>query len=162
MATILGLDCKLYRGTAGSTANTEMKNVTNVTLNLEKGEADVTTRAAEGWKMFAATLKEASIEFEMLYDPEDADFQAMQAAYFGNTAVAIFVSDGSGSGLDCDAVLTNFSEDQGLEEAVKVNVTLKPTNIGGANGRAPQWVIAGSGSGSGGSGSGGSGSGSGN
>jgi len=146
MATKLGLDCKLFRGTAGQTAATEMKNVTNVTLSLEKGEADITTRAASGWKMSAATLKEASIEFEMLYDTGDADFQAVQTAFFGNTALAIFVSDGSGGGLDCDAVVTNFSIDQSLEEAVKVSVTLKPTNIGGNTGRAPAWTSGSSGS----------------
>jgi len=140
MATILGLDCKLYRGAAGATAATEMKNVTNVQLSLETGEADITTRAAQGWKMSAATLKEASIEFEMLYDPGDADFQAVQSAFFNHTALAIFVSDGSGGGLDCDCVVTNFSIDQSLEEAVKVSVTLKPTNIGGSSGRAPAWT----------------------
>ena len=152
MATKLGLDCKLYRGTAGQTADVEMKNVTNVQLSLETGEADITTRAAAGWKMSVATLKEASIEFEMLYDPADADFQAVQSAFFGNSALAIFVSDGSGGGLDCDVVVTNFSVDQSLEEAVKVNVTLKPTNIGGTAGRAPVWTT-GSGGNSGSSGS---------
>lgn len=140
MGTRLGLQCKLYRGTAGTTAAVEMKNVTNVTLNLEKGEADITTRAANGWKMSAATLKEASIEFEMVYDTADSDFQAVQGAFLNDTALAIFVSDGEGSGLDCDCVVTNFSVDQSLEEAVKVNVTMKPTNIGGESGRAPAWV----------------------
>lgn len=144
MGTKLGLECKLYRGAAGATANTEMTNVTNVSLSLEKGEADITTRAADGWKMSAATLKEASIEFEMLYDPQDADFLAIQSAYFGNTALAFFISDGSGGGLDCDCVITNFSIDQSLEEAVKVSVTLKPTNIGGQSGRAPAWKTGGS------------------
>ena len=90
--------------------------------------------------MSAATLKEASIEFEMRYDPGDADFQAVQNAFFSNTPLAIFVSDGSGGGLDCDCVVTNFSIDQSLEEAVKVSVTLKPTNIGGSSGRAPAWT----------------------
>lgn len=146
MATTLGLDCKLYRGNAGGKATTEMKNVTNVTVSLESGEADITTRAAEGWKMSAATLKEASVEFEMLYDPEDEDFQEVQKAYFENTPLAIFVGDGATqeSGLDCDAVVTNFSVDQSLEEAVKVSVTMKPTNIGGERGRAPKWTSNGS------------------
>lgn len=34
-------------------------------LNLEKGEADVTTRANNGWRATKGTLKEGSIEFEM-------------------------------------------------------------------------------------------------
>ena len=38
MAYKLGLDAKIFHGTAGTKASTEMKNVTDVTLNLETGE----------------------------------------------------------------------------------------------------------------------------
>ena len=56
MAYKLGLDAKFFHGAAGATANSEMKNCKDVTLNLETGEADITTRAAEGWRITAATL----------------------------------------------------------------------------------------------------------
>ena len=138
----LGLDCKLFRGTAGTTAATEMKNVKNVTLNLEKAEADITTRAASGWRVYAGTLKEASIEFEMLYDTEDADFTAILNAFLEGTALSMFVSDGSGNGLDCDVVITNCGQDQQLEEGVNVNVTARPTVTGGETSRAPKWTTA--------------------
>ena len=136
MAIVLGLDAKLLRGTAGATAATEVKNVKDLTLNLESGEADVTTRATKGWKASVATLKEASLEFGILYDTEDADFAAFQAAYFGNTPIALFVTDGNGSGLDADWSITGFSMEQNLEEAVTVSVTAKPT----ASTRAPVWT----------------------
>ncbi|MGE4300670.1 MAG: phage tail tube protein [Victivallaceae bacterium] len=136
MAIVLGLDAKLLRGTAGATGTTEVKNVKDLTLNLESGEADVTTRATQGWKASVATLKEASLEFGILYDTEDADFTAFQAAYFGNTPIALFVTDGNGSGLDADWSITGFSMEQNLEEAVTVSVTAKPT----ASTRAPVWT----------------------
>jgi len=136
MAIVLGLDAKLMRGTAGATAATEVKNVKDLTLNLESGEADVTTRATEGWKASVATLKEASLEFGILYDTEDADFTAFQTAYFSNTPMALFVTDGNGSGLDADWSITGFSMEQNLEEAVTVSVTAKPT----ASTRAPAWT----------------------
>ena len=66
MAIVLGLNAKLLRGAAGSQANIEVKNVKDLTLNLESGEADVTTRATGGWRASAATLKEASLEFGIL------------------------------------------------------------------------------------------------
>lgn len=135
MAIVLGLDAKLLRGAAGSTAATEVTNVKDLTLNLESGDADVTTRATKGWKATVATLKEASLEFSMLYDTENADFTAFQAAYFGNTPIALFVTDGNGSGLDADWSITGFSMEQNLEEAVTVSVTAKPT----ASTRAPMW-----------------------
>ena len=50
MAYKLGLDAQLFHGAAGSTATSEMKNCKDVTLNPETGEADITTRAAEGWR----------------------------------------------------------------------------------------------------------------
>ena len=70
MAIVLGLDAVLMRGTAGSKGTTEVKNVKDLTLNLESGEADVTTRATAGWRASVATLKEASLEFSILYDTE--------------------------------------------------------------------------------------------
>ena len=138
MAIVLGLDAKLFRGTAGSRATTEVTNVKDLTLNLESGEADVTTRATRGWKASVATLKEASLEFSILYDPSDADFAAFQTAYFSNTPLALFVSDGQDTahGLDADFSITAFSMEQPLEEAISVSVTAKPT----ASTRAPQWV----------------------
>jgi predicted secreted protein len=135
MAIVLGLDAKLLRGTAGATAATEVTNVKDLSLNLESGEADVTTRATVGWKASVATLKEASLEFGMLYDTEDADFTAFQEAYFSNTPLALFVTDGAGGGLDADWSITGFSMEQNLEEAVTVSVTAKPT----ASTRAPAW-----------------------
>lgn len=138
MAIVLGLDAKLYRGTAGQKAATEVKNVKDLTLNLESGEADVTTRATQGWKASAATLKEASLEFSILYDTADADFTAFQSAYFGNTPISLFVSDGGETehGLDADFSITAFTLEQPLEEAVSVSITAKPT----ASTRAPTWA----------------------
>ena len=147
MPAVLGLDAVLYRGSAGTRGSTEVTNVKDLTLNLESGDADVTTRATEGWKASIATLKEASLEFGMLYDTSDSDFNAFQAAYFGNTPLSLFVSDGAGTGLDADFSITGFTINQNLEEAMTVTVKAKPT----ASTRAPQWVTGG-GSGSGGSG----------
>ena len=75
----------------------------------------------------------------MLYDTADADFQAFQTAYFSNTPLALFVSDGAGTGLDADFSITGFSITQNLEEAMTVSVKAKPT----ASTRAPQWVTGG-------------------
>lgn len=142
MANKIGLEAKLLIGDPGATAATELKNVKDVSLNLEKATADITTRAASGWRVKKATLKEASVEFEMNYDAEDAGFTSMISAFLGNSAVAIFVSDGDGKGLDADWDITNFNIEQPLEEAISVSVTAEPTDIGGSSGRAPTWKTA--------------------
>ena len=138
MASKLGLDAKLFRGTAGTQGTIEVTNVKDVSLSLESGEADVTTRKAKGWKLSVATLKEASLEITILYDTEDEDFIAFKEAYFSNTPISLFVTDGdtTAHGLDADFSVTGFTVDQPLEEAVTVKVTAKPT----ASDRAPVWV----------------------
>jgi len=137
MAHVLGMNCKAYYGTAGSTASTELTNVRDVTINLETGEADVTTRGNSGWRATAATLKEGSVEFEMIWqDGGDAGFTAIETAWTNATAIALAFLDGAGgSGLDADFTITNFSRSEPLEDAVKVSVTAKPTY----STRAPSW-----------------------
>ena len=135
MSVILGIDAKLYRGTVGVQASTLMENVKDVGVEVESGEADVTTRKAKGWRLSIATLKTATIDFEMNYDPADADFTALQTAYFSNTPLAFFVSDGLGTGLDADFTILKFSQSQPLEGPISVSVSIKPTD----SNRAPTW-----------------------
>jgi predicted secreted protein len=137
MAIKLGMKGKLYYGPAGSRATSELRNAKDVTLTLEKGEADVTTRGNEGWRATVGTLKEGSVEFEMLWDTADAGFNAIQQAYFNDTPLAFAILDGeNGHGLDADFAVMNFSRTEALEEAMAVSVTIKPTY----STRAPAWV----------------------
>lgn len=134
MGVKLGLDAKLYRntGTQPAPAWNEIKNVKDVTLNLEAGEADVTTRGNNGWRATVATLKDGSVEFEMVWDTDDDDFGAIRDAFLNHTAVEFAVMDGdiatAGSqGLRASCMVTNFSRNEALEEAITVSVTVKPT-----------------------------------
>jgi hypothetical protein len=135
MGVKLGLDAKLYfcvAGIGGTPTWTELTNVKNVTLNLTKGEADVTTRANGGWKATAGTLKEGTIEFEMVWDTADAGFTAIKDAYFANTLIGLAAMDGAvatpgSQGLWADCMITDFTREEPLEEALMVKVTAKPT-----------------------------------
>ena len=139
----LGMEGKLYYN-AGSYATPdwkELKNVKDVTLNLEKGEADVTTRGNAGWRATVGTLKEGSLEFEMVWDTEDEGFAALQAAWFGDTPVEMAVMDGpiaaSGSqGLRATMSVISFSRKEPLEEAMSASLTVKPTYAE----HAPEWM----------------------
>lgn len=145
MAQVLGLNATLFYATAADpTSFTELTNVRNVSLSLETAEADVTTRANNGWRATVPTLKDASIEWEMIYDTEDQGFQDIQAAFFGDDTasskdIVLKVLDGgtatSGKGLVATCRITNFSISQQLEEAVTVSVTAKPTYAVSA----PEW-----------------------
>ena len=138
MAIRLGMQGQLFYGAAGSTAGSEAGNVRSVTINLETGESDVTTRGNDGWVATVATLKNGSLDFEMIWDTDDAFFTSIYNAWNGSTAIALFASDGAGSGLDADFTITNFSRNEELTEAMTISVTAKPTY----STRAPVFVIS--------------------
>lgn len=143
MAVKLGLDAKLYRNTADYASPTwvEVKNVKDLTLNLEASEADVTTRGNAGWRATLAALKDGSIEFEMVWDTADDDFTAIKDAYFGSTGIEFAVMDGDittvgTQGLRALMAITNFSRSEPLEEAISVSVNAKPTY----SANPPEWM----------------------
>ncbi len=143
MAIKLGLECKLYRDDSGTW--NEIGNVRDLTINMEMGVADVTTRGGNGWRQNVATLRDGTVTFQMVYDTADADFTALQTAFLATTAAAreikVAAMDGdiatSGSqGLIAFMNVTNFSMPENLEEAVMVDVTLQPSY----NSTAPAWT----------------------
>jgi hypothetical protein len=146
MAVKLGLDAKLFRNTGSYAAPTwvEVKNVKDLTLTLEAGEADVTTRGNNGWRATVATLKDGSVEFEMVWDSGDADFVAFRDAFLDNEPIELAVMDGpitgagsSGSqGLRASFAVTGFSRNEPLEEAITVPVSIKPTY----SDNPPEWM----------------------
>ncbi|HYD00779.1 MAG TPA: phage tail tube protein [Phycisphaerales bacterium] len=140
MSIKLGMEAKLLfksGGQAGAGAWTALSNAKDVTLNLEAGEADVTTRANNGWRATAATLKEASVEWEMVWNTDDPAFKAIKDAFFSNAKIGLQVLDGTGGqGLQADFSITNFSRNEPLEEAITVSVTAKVTY----SATAPTWI----------------------
>ena len=145
MSVKTGMEAKLYYkvgGVAGAGDWVELTDIKDNTLNLEKGEADVTTRGNNGWKATVGTLKSGSVEFEMVWNPEDAGFAAISDAYFQDQVIGLAILDGAketGTGLVADFAITNFSRKEPLEEAVTVSVTAKPTY----SATAPVWMEAG-------------------
>lgn len=129
---LLGMNAKLYQGAAGTALNalSEMSNVKDVTVTLEAGEADVTTRGNSGWRATATTLRACTIEFEMLWLASDAGFTAMRQAYLNSTKVRLAAltgaKDAAGSeGPMGDFTVSSFSRKESLEEGITVSVTAK-------------------------------------
>ena len=135
MSVKLGDEMKLYYcvdGHGGTPVWTELAIVRDVKLNNSKGEADVSTRAGGGWKATVAALKDAGIEFEVVWDTENAGFQAVMDAYFDDTVIGLAVTDGpideSGTQVfRADCAVLKFDRNEPLENAVTVSVAAKPT-----------------------------------
>lgn len=143
MGALLGLDAVLYRndGTYEAPDLVSVDNCRDLTLNLEKGEADVTTRGNNGWRATLGTLKDGSLEFEMVWDTADANFTAIRSAWFSNTPIEFFVLSASvdapeSEGLRATFAVLSFTKSEPLEEAQTVSVTIKPTY----SAHPPEWV----------------------
>lgn len=133
----LGKDAELYYGVAGSTAGTLLAEVFDVTLNVDKSEADVTTRASAGWRSTRTALREGSIDFSIKAKTSDAGLAAIRTAFQGDTLLAFKCIDASGgSGIDADFSITKYSEKQALEEAVTIDVSIKICT----ENRTPSWI----------------------
>lgn len=140
MATKLGYECKLYRSATLMTAATgaeiegktwiEITNARDVTPDATRDEADITTRANSGWKQTRGTLAEMTLDFEILYNPADANFAALESAFYGNTLIALadfdgnIVTDGS-HGFAANFSITKFTAPEPLADVKKVSVTAK-------------------------------------
>ncbi len=129
---ILGMNAKIYQGAAGAalTALAEMGNVRDVTLTLEAGEADITTRANSGWRATAPTLRECTAEFEMVWQPGDAGFNAVKNAFLTSGTLELAILDqaktvAGAQGPKGSFSITSFSRNEALEEAITVSVTAK-------------------------------------
>lgn len=150
MSKKLGKDAKCYyNATPVTTTPTAgdftllLDNITDLNTNLETGEADVSTRGSGGWRQTLSTLKDGSIEFTMMHDEADVAYQAFRDAWLNGTEIAVAAMSGliatAGSeGLASNFTVTNFSRGEPLEEAMTVNVTIKPSShttwleVGGA------------------------------
>jgi hypothetical protein len=141
MAT-LGLDAKLYLNT-GSYASPSWSEATkcrSVTVSLEKGTADVSVRGNNGWRATQGTLKDITIEFELVVSGADTIFTAIKNAFFNNTNVDMLALDGNvvttgSQGPRAEYQVINFSRNEPLEDALTYSVSLK-AGLGTA---APYW-----------------------
>jgi hypothetical protein len=149
MGVKLGLDARLYMnsGTYASPTWSGLNTVRDLTLNLETGEADVSTRSNQGWRATVSTLKDASLEFELFIDPEDSGFTSVVNAFLQNEPIEFVVVDGPVSGpasigyhgLRATCRIASFSRNEALEEATTASVTAKPTY----SENPPSWMSVG-------------------
>lgn len=129
---VLGMDAVLYRGDAEVALGslTEVSNVKDLTVTLEAGEADVTSRANAGWRATAATLRECGLEWEMVWKPADAGFVAIRDAFLAGTPLELAALDqdravSGAQGPKGTFSITGFTKTEPLEEGQGVAVTAK-------------------------------------
>jgi len=141
----LGMNAKLYINTGntyiapanfGGNTVFEVTNVRDLTLNLSKATADVTTRGNGGWRATVGTLKDGSVSFEMIADPTDTYYEAIRDAWLNETPTQFAVFSGAlttpavnTEGLVAVFSVNEFTRAEPLEGAQITSVTMTPTYI---------------------------------
>lgn len=144
MSIVFGVNCKLYRNDGDyETPDWQLvPGVKDLKLPLAASEADVTTRLNAGYKASEPVMVDTGVEFEMPWDPADADLSEFEDAFFARTALEMLVLDGpletlGSQGLRATMKVFDFSRDESLENAAMVTIKMKPCLA--AN--APSWYV---------------------
>lgn len=147
MGIILGKDGKLLHydpplaSWDNGAAGTAYGNCRDVTLNLEKNLADITTRDGDGWRQQVGVLKDGTVTFQSIWDTADAIFIKLQEAWANDTPICFAVLDTDaigGQGLYAEFSVSNLTRNEPLEEAMTIDVSMVPTR--GDVIITPQWV----------------------
>ena len=122
--------------------------VQDVTTNMTAGVADVSTRCSAGWREQVQTLRDGSPDTTILWQPGNTVFKHLLDAFLSNGTLAmafldsdknpaLLPSDDAITGLYSDFMVTDFTRNEGLEEALTANLTftLAPSAVG-----LPEWV----------------------
>lgn len=135
MTKRMGYEGKLYYGTAGSTASTELTIVRDLSYKFEPDKADVSDRGSITNLMDVAGIS-FSIEFEINNQDSNAFVALARAAAATGGAMAFRTRDKtSGWGVDGDFIVSE-DESQALRDAQRLKFTLDPTD---KEGRIPTW-----------------------
>ena len=93
MALVLGLDAftAVNTGSTETPVWAEVEKIRDETLNLTKALSDVTTRQANGWRQQVGTLKEGSVDLQVLFDNDytDADNLLFRNSFLNNTRLLL-------------------------------------------------------------------------
>lgn len=131
MTIRMGLEGKLYHGTAGTTAATELTITRDVTLVFDLTLADVSTRASIIDQFMAAGVG-FTLDFEVINDDANSFVDTIRGHAAAGTAIALKAIEAtSGWGFDGDFVIQKLDESQALRDRQAVKITARPTPSAG-------------------------------
>lgn len=130
----LGYECKLQVSATASTApaasSSELANIKDVTVTLNRTAVDATTRAAGAFKTYMPGQIDSEISFKMLADGDSTSNSlctTIRNAWLNGTALAMKISLGDGYYFMADFIVTDMSNGQALEDVVAYDIKVKPT-----------------------------------
>lgn len=133
-APIMGFNGKAYynSGTYGSPTWVLISNVGDISVTDEMTETAIQLRSQSGMEVTVAGLRKVAFEWDSVYDPADTAQTALRSAYAARTKTDfLFLDQANGTtgsaGLRVQALVTKFPRQEKINEAMMVNVAIKPT-----------------------------------
>ncbi len=121
----LGLDARVYYGTAGSAAATELTIVQDLKQDDGKANPVDVTRRHDTQKRYQPGLKEFSFTLTIFADTTNAGYTALLTAFSNKTAIALYVKNAaSGTGLDADFYVVDFKRTESADNAQLIECKL--------------------------------------
>lgn len=131
---VMGKDAKLLRntGTYASPVWDTIDNCRDLTLGDAMTEVDVSARDGGGFEMTDVGLQKLELSFQMIGDYGDADFVALQTAYYARSVVLCATASkapatSGAQYVKMAAKVTKFEKSEELDGVTMFDVTIKPT-----------------------------------
>lgn len=124
-----GFNGRLFIGAedAGSSASAEVLDAKDVTINLTGETFETSSRRTAPWKAFIGGWKEWSADFGLVYENNVVVYDTLQAAFLASTVISVRMVDGEGDGYYGNCLVTNFTKEEPLADAMGRTVTLQGT-----------------------------------
>ncbi len=94
-------------------------------LNRGMATIDVTSKQSGGWEESLPDDRSWSIDANALYVPDDAAYEALEAAWEAQEAVQVLFEEADGKTYDGEAYITDFPKSAPHKDAVTIDVTFK-------------------------------------
>lgn len=145
---VMGKDAKFYRntGTVASPTWNSVDNCRDLSLGDSMTEVDVSSREGGGFVETDVGLQALELSFQMIGDYGDADFVALQTAYYARTPIHFATASGAIASAGTQYVkfagkITKFEKGEELDGVTMYDVTIKPTRASESGSRVlPAWV----------------------
>lgn len=145
---VMGKDAKLYRntGTVASPTWNSIDNCRDLSLGDSMTEVDVSARDGGGFAMTDVGLQALELSFQMIGDYGDADFVALQTAYYARSAIHFATASGAIATAGTQYVkfagkITKFEKGEELDGVTMFDITIKPTRATESGSLVlPSWV----------------------
>ena len=110
----------------------EMSCVRDVNDSSGYNEANGNTRAAPGFDLTLLGRMKLEFDLDIPWQPADAGFQALRAAYWGKTSIALAILDGPSTqsgvqGVWADFAVIQFPREEPESTEMLSKVKIKPT-----------------------------------